>query len=73
MSDNNNFNTPLAIFYRCEMCQKKVLCTGKCKCSKYYCEKHRFSHPCSYSHFENHKITLEKRNQKIDADKIIRL
>ena len=72
MSDNNS-SPPIAIYYRCECCQKKVLFSGKCKCSRYYCDKHRYSHACTFSHFENNKIHLEKRNQKIDADKIVRL
>ncbi len=69
----DNVATPIPIFYRCDFCEKKVFFSGKCKCSKYFCDKHRYNHDCSFSYFVKNKTELEKRNIKIDSDKIIRL
>ena len=62
-----------SIYERCHICSKKVMCHSKCKCSNFYCGKHLHQHECSFSHFSNHKNLLEKKNMKIESDKIIRI
>lgn len=62
-----------SIYERCHVCSKKVMSHSKCKCSNFYCGKHLHQHQCSFSHFINNKSLLEKKNIKIESDKIIRL
>jgi hypothetical protein len=62
-----------SIFEKCVVCSKKLMVNIKCKCSNHYCEKHRYNHNCSYSYFLENKANLEKKNQKVEADKIVRL
>lgn len=62
-----------SIYERCNVCNKKVMSHSKCKCENFYCEKHLYQHECTFSHFLNHKNLLEKKNIKIESDKIIRL
>lgn len=62
-----------SIFLKCETCKHKVMFSAKCKCELYFCDKHRFSHNCSFSHFMHNKERLEKQNPKIESCKIVKL
>ena len=62
-----------SIYERCRVCSKKVMSHSKCKCSNFYCGKHLHQHECTFSHFNNHKTLLEKKNIKVESDKIVRL
>lgn len=66
-------NTEVDIFQKCLTCKKKVMFSGKCKCENYYCDKHRFSHACSFSYFLDNKAKLEKNNPKIESAKLVKL
>lgn len=68
-----SINQSKSIFERCMVCNRKLMVNIKCKCSNHYCEKHRYSHNCTYSYFLENKSNLEKKNQKVEADKIVRL
>ena len=63
---------PKNIFEKCETCKKKVMFSGKCKCENYYCDRHRYNHTCSFSHFHQHKEMLAKKNPKIENEKLVR-
>lgn len=65
--------SPKSMFEKCMVCNKKLMVNIKCKCSNHYCEKHRYNHNCTYSYFLENKANLEKKNQKVEADKIVRL
>jgi hypothetical protein len=69
--EQKKLNPPL--FEKCLVCSKKLMVNIKCKCENHYCEKHRYSHNCTYSYFLVNKATLEKKNQKIEADKVVRI
>jgi hypothetical protein len=63
-----------SIYERCQVCTKKVMIhQSKCKCDNFYCGRHLHQHNCTFSHFSNHKSLLEKKNLKVESDKIIRL
>lgn len=62
-----------SIYEKCQVCSKKVMAYSKCKCSHFYCAKHLHQHECSFSHFNHHKSFLEKKNIKIESEKIIKL
>lgn len=62
-----------SIFEKCMICKKKLMVNIKCKCSNHYCEKHRFNHNCTYSYFLENKSNLDKKNQKVEADKVVRI
>ena len=62
-----------SLFEKCLICKKKIMSNIKCKCSNHYCEKHRYDHNCTFSYFLHNKSILETKNQKIEADKIVRL
>lgn len=62
-----------SIYERCQICSKKAMTYNKCKCSNFYCGKHIHQHECSFSHFSNHKSLLEKKQIKVESDKIIKL
>ena len=66
-------NNKTSIYQKCQVCSKKVLPHGKCKCSNFYCGKHLHQHECSFSHFLHNKMILEKKSIKIESDKLIRL
>jgi hypothetical protein len=65
--------TESSIYQKCQLCSKKVMNYGKCKCLNFYCGKHLHQHKCSFSYFEHHKSILEKNSTKIESVKIIRL
>lgn len=62
-----------SIYHKCHVCSKKVMSHGKCKCSNFYCGKHLHQHNCTYSYFQENKSLLEKKNIKIESDKLIKL
>jgi len=62
-----------SIYQKCLICKKKVMSYSKCKCSNFYCGKHLHQHDCTFSHFLQNKINLEKKNAKIESEKITRI
>mmetsp|Transcript_19456 Transcript_19456/g.68899 ORF Transcript_19456/g.68899 Transcript_19456/m.68899 type:complete len:244 (-) Transcript_19456:304-1035(-) len=61
---------------RCLTCRKKVGILGfVCKCEALFCEKHRHpdDHACTFDFSSQHKAVLEKRNQRVVADKLERI
>ena len=63
-------NSSSKIFEKCETCKKKILFSGQCKCQNFYCEKHRFTHDCSFSFYQQNKDRLAKSNPKIVSTKL---
>lgn len=62
-----------SIYQPCNICKKKVMISGKCKCQNFYCDKHKLNHPCSFEHFKHNKEMLERSNPKIEGAKIVKL
>lgn len=62
-----------SIYHKCQTCNKKVMLHGKCKCSNYYCPNHLHQHECSFSYFAQNKLNLEKKNLKVETDKLVRI
>jgi hypothetical protein len=74
LEEEPNSRISSSIYERCQVCTKKVMIHhSKCKCANFYCGKHLHQHDCTFSHFANHKSLLEKKNLKVESDKIIRL
>jgi hypothetical protein len=73
-SKKESSRMPTSIYERCQVCTKKVLIHhSKCKCTNFYCGKHLHQHNCTFLHFAKNKSILEKKNLKVESDKIIRL
>lgn len=59
-----------------ENCKRKLsIVSLKCRCGNTYCTKHKFftDHNCTYDYKENHKNYIEKVNQKIVTDKLVKI
>lgn len=58
---------------RCKKCNKKIksVLPIMCKCENYYCNLHKmsFDHECSFDHVKEYQNILEKRNERVVADK----
>ena len=64
-------------YYRCDVCNKKVLTAiiafiGTCKCEKLYCLKHIFpeKHNCTFDYKSEQIEKLKKNLPLIVADKV---
>jgi hypothetical protein len=62
-----------SVFQKCKVCNKKVMFYNKCKCQDLFCSKHMLDHQCTFDHHGHHKKILEKRNPKIESEKLIQL
>ena len=62
-----------SVFHNCKVCNKRVMFHNKCKCQELFCSNHMLNHPCSFDHQGQHKKILEKRNPKIESEKLIQL
>ena len=64
-------------YYRCDVCNKKVLTVsiaflGSCKCEKLHCLKHKFpeAHKCTYDYKSEEIEKLKINLPLIVADKV---
>lgn len=73
LSTTSNLSSSPSVFNKCKVCSKKVMFHNKCKCQDMFCAKHMMDHPCSFDHHAHHKKILEKRNPKIESEKLIQL
>jgi hypothetical protein len=62
-----------SVFHNCKVCNKRVMFHNRCKCQDLFCSNHMLNHPCSFDHQGQHKKILEKRNPKIESEKLIQL
>lgn len=59
---------------KCYKCNKKIksLLPLKCKCDKYFCNKHKYGdeHECSFNYLLNNQEKLKNDNLQIIKNKV---
>ncbi|KAJ3063468.1 Rab5 GDP/GTP exchange factor [Podochytrium sp. JEL0797] len=68
---------PVAKATNCFSCNEKLgsVAVFKCKCSNFYCSKHRYSdrHDCKFDYKESGKAILIRENPKVGASKVTKI
>lgn len=62
------------MYTKCGICERKCTkLTSKCRCSGFYCGKHKCNHNCTFDYNEDYQKTAKKEHQSIVATKIIKI